>query len=335
MLAQLLQHLRGAFPPALERHEGDDRLARLRVVPSRGSGFSHSRMRDERALHLDRGDSVAGDVHDVVDAPEQPEVAIVIDPRPVAHEVGVLVAVPVGLAVAVRVAVDAPQHRRPGLPDHQVTAAAGRHHLSLFVVYRGVHGRKGLRRRARLQRRDAGEGRDHDHSGLGLPPGVDDRRPVPSDVFPVPDPRFRVDRLTHRAQHAQRAQIVLLGVFRPPFHMRPDGGRRRVEDVGFVALDYRPPAVLVREIGGALVDDAGRSVTERPEHDIAVPRHPADVGRAPVNGVGLDVEDVVVRRRDADQVAAGRVDDALWLCGGPARVEQVEEVLRVHRLARA
>ncbi|HEV8602310.1 MAG TPA: hypothetical protein VGQ68_02835 [Gaiellaceae bacterium] len=38
-------------------------------------------------------------------------------------------------------------------------------------------------------------------------------------------------------------------------------------------------------------------------------------------------------RRDADEVAGGRVHDPLRLRGRAARVEEVEEVLRVHRLA--
>ena len=130
-------------------------------------------------------------------------------------------------------------------------------------------------------------------------------------------------------------EVVLLGVLGAPLHVRPDRGRRRVEDVHLVALDDRPPAVAVGIVGHALVEDAGGGVRERPVDDVAVAGDPADVGRAPVHGVGLHVEDVVVRRRDAGEVAAGRVDDPLRLRGRAARVEEVEEILRVHRLARA
>ena len=128
---------------------------------------------------------------------------------------------------------------------------------------------------------------------------------------------------------------MLLRVLRPPLHVRADRRRRRVEDVDLVALDDLPPAVLVGEVGRALVHDAGRAVAERAVDDVAVAGDPADVGGAPVHGVGLDVEDVVVRRRDADEVAGGRVRDPLRLRGRAGRVEEVEEILRVHRLARA
>jgi hypothetical protein len=61
-----------------------------------------------------------------------------------------------------------------------------------------------------------------------------------------------------------------------------------------------------------------------------------DVGRAPVDvPIGLQVEDVVVRGRDADEVATCRVRDALGLGGRAGRVHEEEQVLGVHRLARA
>ena len=184
-------------------------------------------------------------------------------------------------------------------------------------------------------RRDAGQRRDHDHARLGLPPRVDDRAAAAADVLVVPDPRLRVDRLADRAEQSQRREVVLLRVLRPPLHVRADRRRRRVEDVDLVALDDVPPAVLVGEVGRPLVHDAGRPVAERAVHDVAVPGDPADVGGAPVDRVGLDVEDVVVRRRDADEVAAGRVRDPLRLRRGAGRVEEVQEILGVHRLARA
>ena len=158
---------------------------------------------------------------------------------------------------------------------------------------------------------------------------------VRADLLAVPDPGLGVDRLADRPQQPQRRQVVLLRVLGPPLHVRPDRGRRRVQDVDVVPLDDRPPAVLVRIVRNALVDHPGRAVAQRPVHDVAVPGHPADVRRAPVHRVGLHVEDVVVRRRHADEVAGGRVDDSLRLRRRARRVEQVEQVLRVHRLARA
>ena len=144
-----------------------------------------------------------------------------------------------------------------------------------------------------------------------------------------------IDRLADGPEQPERREVVLLRVLGAPLHVRADRGRRGVEDVHLVALDDRPPAVAVGVVGHALVEDAGGRVRQRPVDDVAVPGDPADVGRAPVDRVRLDVEDVAVRGGDAGEVAAGRVDDPLRLRGRAARVEEVEEVLRVHRLARA
>ena len=128
---------------------------------------------------------------------------------------------------------------------------------------------------------------------------------------------------------------MLRGELRPPPHERADRGRRRVQDVHAVLLDDRPPAVLVWPIRRAFVEHAGRVVRERSVDDVAVARDPPAVGRAPIHVVVVDVEDQPVRGRDLRHVAAGRVRDALGLAGRAARVQQVEEVLRVHRLRRA
>ena len=89
VVAQLLELLDRALVAALQRHERDDRLAGQRVVPAAHRRLGDARVVDERALDLDRRDAVARDVHHVVDPAEQPEVAVLVDPRAVAGEVDV------------------------------------------------------------------------------------------------------------------------------------------------------------------------------------------------------------------------------------------------------
>ena len=89
VVAQLLELLDRALLPALQRHERDDRLAGRRIGARGDRGLGDVVMVDERRLDLDRRDAVAGHVHHVVDAAEQPEVAVLVDPRAVAGEVDV------------------------------------------------------------------------------------------------------------------------------------------------------------------------------------------------------------------------------------------------------
>ena len=87
--------------------------------------------------------------------------------------------------------------------------------------------------------------------------------------------------------------------------------------------------------GEPSVQDPGRPVGERSVDDVLVAGDPADVSRAPVDVVGLEVEDHLVGERGAEEVAGGRVEDALRLGRRPRRVEEVEHVFRFHRDGRA
>ena len=60
----------------LQRDERGDRLALDLVRAADDRGLGDRRVIDERALDLHRADAVAGDVEHVVDAAEQPEVAV-------------------------------------------------------------------------------------------------------------------------------------------------------------------------------------------------------------------------------------------------------------------
>ena len=123
-----------SFAAALQRHVGDDRLAGGRVRTRADRRLGDVLVVDERRLDLDRRDAVPGDVHHVVDPPEQPEVAVLVDPGAVAGEVDVVVLRPVRVPVALVVAEDASQHRRPRLLQHEVAAPAGADLVALLVV---------------------------------------------------------------------------------------------------------------------------------------------------------------------------------------------------------
>ena len=273
-----------------------------------------------------------GDVHDVVHATEQPEVAVAVTLGAVAREVDVGVLGPVLLHVPVGIAPDAAQHPGPRLAQHEI---AGLRRLAGLVEHLGVDAGERSRGRARLERGDSGQRRDEDVAGLRLPPRVHHRAAAAADDLPVPDPRLGIDRLADGAEQAQAREVAALRVLLAPFHERADRRRGRVADRDAVLLDDPPEAVFVREVGRALVHDGGRAVRERPVHDVGVAGHPADVRGAPVDVVLVDVEDPLVGGRDAREVAARGVDDAFRLARRARRVEEVEEILGVHRLGGA
>ena len=121
------------FDAAAQDDEGDDPLAGDVVGGADHGGLGHGRMRDERGLDLGRRDAVPRDVHDVIDAAEKPQRAVEVDLGPVAREVVLRPARPVGVDVPLVVAPDAAQHGGPGLGEHEVAAVAEVHGASLVV----------------------------------------------------------------------------------------------------------------------------------------------------------------------------------------------------------
>ena len=197
---------------------------------------------------------MAGDVHDVVDPAEQPDVAVLVLLRAVAGEVDALEARPVGVLVALVVAPDRAQHRRPRLGEHQVAAAAVRHRLA------GVVDDLGGRCRAAASSPRRAWPAVTPGSGLIMiePVSVCHQvsttgRPVAADVLAVPDPGLGVDRLadaTRAAAALDRSNLA--GLLLAPLHERADRGRRAVEDRDPVLLDDLPPPAAVRGVRRAL-----------------------------------------------------------------------------------
>ena len=202
---------------AAQDHERADGLAGGVVLRADHRGLGDRGVPDERVLDLGGRDVVTRHEHHVVDAAEQPVVAVVVALGAVAGEVAVAEAGPVGLLVALGVAPDAAQHRRPRAGEHEIAATGDLHRLTGVVDDVGGDAGERERRAPGLQRGGAGERADHDGAGLGLPPRVDDRAALTTDVVPVPDPRFGVDGLADAAEQPQRREVVRSGNSGPHF----------------------------------------------------------------------------------------------------------------------
>ena len=288
-----------------------------------GDGF----VGDEGAFDFGGAEAVAADVEDVVHAAGDPEVAVLVAAGAVAAEVHAGDVAPVGLLVALRVAEDAAEHRRPRLADDEQARLALRNFLAVAVDDGGVDAEDGERGAAGDGGRGARQRAEHVAAGFGLPPGVDDGALLVADDLVVPAPGLGVDGLADGAEEGEAGEVARAGQFLAGLHEGADGGRGGVEDGGAVALDHLPEACEVGEVGGALVHQVGRAVEERAVGDVGVAGDPADVGGAPVDVLVLEVEDVLAGEVGVEQVAGGGVDDALGLAGGAAGVEDEEGVL--------
>ena len=116
---------------------------------------------------------------------------------------------------------------------------------------------------------------------------------------------------------------------------RADGRGRGIENVDPVLLDQPPEPVGLRKVGRAFVHHGGGAGRKRPVHDVAVARHPANIGRAPEGVFVAQVEDPFHGHVRLQQVAGGGVDNTLRFPGGARGIEHVERMFAIERLGGA
>ena len=239
------------------------------------------------------------------------------------------------MLVARGVAVDGAGERWPGLADDEQAALAGLHGCAFFGDDFRHDSEEGHCRGAGFGGYGAGDGREQNGTGFGLPPGVDDGAALLADFAVVPHPGFGVDGLADGTQQAKRGERVAMDEGVAPLDEGADGGRRGVEDGDFVLVDDAPEAVILGEVGSAFVHHDGGSIGERAVDDIGMAGDPADVGGAPEDVVVVKIEDVLGSEKGLDAVAASGVEQTFGLAGGTAGVEQKERIFGVHGLGRA
>src|SRR5436190_19507468 len=126
VLADLALDLVGALEVALEGHERGYGLAAVLVRLADAGRLGHLGMRDDRRLDLGGGETVARDVDDVVDAPDDPEVAVGVLARGIADEVDLTPELlEVGLDEALVLPVESAQHPGPRPAKHQQALLVG------------------------------------------------------------------------------------------------------------------------------------------------------------------------------------------------------------------
>src|SRR5271156_4034445 len=272
---------------------------------------------------------MAGDFDYVVDAAEDPDVAVLVTLSGITCEIDAGDSLPILALVAFVVAVNCAEHRWPRLLDGEVTGFSWADGLA-FQIY-NARGDAGKRQGggAGFCGRRAGQRRNQDRAGFGLPPSVHDGAAIFADGFEIPFPRGGIDGLTDGAEDAKATQIVWLDPIHAPSHESADGGGGAVKDGNFVTVYNFPEAVLARKIGRAFVHHDGCAVRERAVNDVTVSGDPADVGGAPIKVFIAQIENEPGAPHALQQVTGGSVQDALGFSGGAAGVENVERMFGI------
>src|SRR6185503_6326588 len=90
---------------------------------------------------------------------------------------------------------------------------------------------------------------------------------------------------------SQRREIVFHGPSFAPLDKRTDRSRSSVEHIHAMALDHAPETIWLGPVWRAFVHQNRSAVREWTINDVAVARHPADVGGAPVKILVFEIED--------------------------------------------
>ena len=119
---------------------------------------------------------------------------------------------------------------------------------------------------------------DEDTAGFGLPPGIDDRALLMTDVLVIPHPGLGIDRLTNGTEQTQAGEIAFGDMLLALAHQGSDGGRSSIELVDLVLVADVPETTGVGVSRDALEHDRGSPVGQRAVDDVRVTGNPADVG---------------------------------------------------------
>ncbi len=227
---------------------------------------------------------MAADVEHVIDAAGDPVIAVFITARAVAREVVTGIGPEIGIDETRMVTVDRAHLPRPRTLDHQRAFGGAVEQLAGGKIDDPGHDtEKRPAGRAGLECGRTRQGRDENAAGFCLPPGIDDRAAALADRVVIPLPGLGVDWFADGAQELQTLARSLLHRRLALAHQRADRGRCGVKDIDLVFVDHFPEARSGRVVRHAFEHQRDRAIGERTVDYIGMPRHPADVGRAPVD----------------------------------------------------
>src|SRR6266516_3726675 len=153
-------------------------------------------MADQRTFDFRCTQPVAGDIQDIIDPANNPEIAIFITARAIAGEITAFEFAPILSLVPLLVTVDRAQHRRPRTPDDQFSAHVRPHFVPFFIDNGWFDTEEWKRCATRLRWNCTGKRRDQNRSGFSLPPRIDNGTTRAADVLIIPHPYFRINRFT-------------------------------------------------------------------------------------------------------------------------------------------
>lgn len=290
-----------------------------------------------RRLDLGGGQTVTGDVDDIVNTSLDPVVAVLVPSTRVTEEEVSRVGTEVGVEVSLVVAVDGTSNSGPRTLGNKDTLDVSA--LENLAVGRvedcDVDTEEGESGGSWLGSDTARDGGDHVGTGLGHPVSVDDGTlAVHTGVFVVPVPGLGVDRLTDGTEDTEGRKVASLDKLVTHAAQETDSSGSSVE-LGSLPLFNKVPVSGGVGVDGSGLEHGGGSTEGKGTVDnVGMAGNPSYVGHASKLVVRVDVKDVLDGEVGTEEVSTSCVDNTLGLAGRARGVENEEGVLRVHVLTR-
>src|SRR5262249_49189397 len=141
---------------------------------------------------------------------------------------------------ALVIAVDRAHLSRPRVDDAEIATRGAALNLAFGVDDFRLHAEERARCGSWLELGCAGQWRDEDAAGFGLPPRIGKRTAIVADDVVVPLPGFGIDRFADGAEQAQRLARRLFHRIIATLHQRADRGRCCVDNVDLVFVANLP-----------------------------------------------------------------------------------------------
>ena len=257
-------------------------------------GFGDLGVRDQSAFNLGGADAVAGNIEHVIDATGDPVITIFVATTAITREVVAIIGREIGLDETIMIFEDRPHLAGPAIGQDEIAGRCAFENIAIGIDQSGLDTKEGPRCGAGFEGSRPRQGRDQNAAGFGLPPGIDNRAALFADHIVIPQPGFRINRLTNRAQNADRFATGLFDRAVAFAHQGAQRRRRSIENIDVVLVAHFPTARGIGIGRHALKHHRGRAIGERSIENIGVTGDPADICGAPVDVTIMIIEHILM-----------------------------------------
>ncbi len=202
--------------------------------------------------------------------------------------------------------------------------------FAFFVKNCHINARKRQACRTGFRWRSIGQWRNHDSTGLSLPPGINDGQLLFTNIHMVPHPCLRIDWLTNWTKDTEAGKVIALGRSVTVTHERTYNSGCCVEGIDLEFLNDFPETIRSGVGWNAFKHNRSSAKPEGTIEDIGMSCNPTDISGTPVDIIIFHIKNVLTGVHGIGEISTSGMNNTLWLTGGTGGVEDKEDILSIH-----